>query len=120
MGKNMDTFTIDYSSLPLDQFYYMKVALKDSVSHMTMAFIYRFMDFNPESSMCEGYIEGLPFVLLHTSYHSNLFKSKGIFSYRYLISTSSIQTMRLLDKKEGPLVINWKHISSDLKTFLFG
>lgn len=119
----MDTFAVEminYSSLPLDQFYYVKVVLNDSVSHTTMAFIYRPRHFSSETSQFEGHVEGHPFVLLNPSNQSDIFKARGSLFFRFLLNTLSIQTMRLLEKREGPLIINWKYVSSDLKAFLFG
>lgn len=118
---------IDLSSLELRRYYLItSVQLIDSVE---VSFIFKYLRYHPVPSSelyMEGFIDGQGedinleglsgFHLLDTlRYVDQVFLRE-----RYLIHSSSIKTIRPLEKRDGPLILNWSHLFTDVKTFLFG
>lgn len=110
----MDTSTgIDYSKYEMDKFYTMKLDASDHISSMYMIFIYLPLLYHSDRSMFEGFIHGVPFD--SKDKHGDMYRR----SFRHLIQTDKIISMKLTERREGPLVLNWKFLSPDLKQFLF-
>lgn len=118
---------IDLSSLELRR-YYLITSVQPTDS-FEVSFILKHLRYHSVKSFeiyIEGFIDGqredinlenmVGFHLLDVLRYPD----RRFCRERYLIHSSSIKTIRPLEKRDGPLILNWSHLFTDVKTFLFG
>lgn len=124
---------IDLSSLIRGQYY---LITSTRPAHCTkpltadIAFIFKHLSINiigrENGEHINGYVEGqredidlgriLGFHLLDLDhYHDTHYVPRQ----KFFILASVIKDIRPLEKRDGPLVINWHNLSADVTTFLF-